>query len=277
VEHVSPEIVENLLKGVAIPPRPAVLAAIDAELRRDDPDAKAVSELIARDVGLSASMLRALNSPLLGLQRKVGSVTQAVHLLGMRNVRSIVTGLVLRNAIGGGTNLERFWDSAEKVASINAYICTLLPKAPREESFTFGLFRDCGIPLLMQRFPDYRETLKVAAGDARRMAEVEDERHGTNHATVGHFMARVWGLPDAVCEAILRHHDTDCFQETGGANPMARTLVAINMLAEHLNETAQRMRQDIQWERHGDTVLDYLGLSQSDYLDIFDRVQSLSS
>lgn len=273
--EVSLEGIEKLLKGVTIPPRPALLLALDAELKRDDPDSKLIAGLISKDVGASAAMLRTLNSPLFGLQRKVGSVVQAVQLLGMRNVRNVVTSLLLRNAVGEGANLERFWDSAEKVASINAYICALLPKVPREECYTFGLFRDCGIPVLMQRFPDYRDTLRIAAGDHRPMTEVESERHATSHAIVGHIIARVWGLSELVCEAILRHHETDRLSSVDNGHPMAGTLIAINLLSEHLNDTAQRMCEDASWDRNGEIVLDYLGFGDNDYADLREYVQSV--
>jgi len=253
--EVSRESIEQLLKQVTIPPRPALLIELDRELGGAEPDFRAVAALVGKDVGISAAMLKTLNSPLFALRSKIGNVTQAVQLLGMRNVRNIVTGLMLRNMVGAGQNLERFWDSA----AINAYLCSILPKTPRDEAYTFGLFRDCGIPILMQRFPEYRDTLKRAAGDDRPMPVVEDERHGTNHATVGYMVARSWGLSDAICQSILRHHDIDMINGKDSTVPLAHTLVAINFFAEHLNDTMLRMRQDSQWELHGEMVLDYLG------------------
>ncbi len=275
--EVPRENIEQLLKQITIPPRPALLIELDRELGGPEPDIRAVAALVGKDVGISAAVLKTLNSPLFALRSKIGNVTQAVQLLGMRNVRNIVTGLMLRNAVGAGQNLERFWDSAEKVASINAYLCSILPKTPRDEAYTFGLFRDCGIPILMQRFPEYRDTLKLAAGDDRPMPAVEDERHGTNHATVGYMVARSWGLSDAICQSILHHHDIDMINDKGGTVPLAHTLVAINFLAEHLNDTMLRMRQDSQWELHGDMVLDYLGITRNEYAEIQDDVMALGA
>ena len=275
--EVSRESIEQLLKQVTIPPRPALLIELDRELGGAEPDFRAVAALVGKDVGISAAMLKTLNSPLFALRSKIGNVTQAVQLLGMRNVRNIVTGLMLRNMVGAGQNLERFWDSAEKVAAINAYLCSILPKTPRDEAYTFGLFRDCGIPILMQRFPEYRDTLKRAAGDDRPMPVVEDERHGTNHATVGYMVARSWGLSDAICQSILHHHDIDMINDKGGTVPLAHTLVAINFLAEHLNDTMLRMRQDSQWELHGEMVLDYLGITHKEYVEIQDDVMGLGA
>ena len=275
--EVSRESIEQLLKQVTIPPRPALLIELDRELGGAEPDFRAVAALVGKDVGISAAMLKTLNSPLFALRSKIGNVTQAVQLLGMRNVRNIVTGLMLRNMVGAGQNLERFWDSAEKVAAINAYLCSILPKTPRDEAYTFGLFRDCGIPILMQRFPEYRDTLKRAAGDDRPMPVVEDERHGTNHATVGYMVARSWGLSDAICQSILRHHDIDMINGKDSTVPLAHTLVAINFFAVHLNDTMLRMRQDSQWELHGEMVLDYLGITHKEYVEIQDDVMGLGA
>jgi HD-like signal output (HDOD) protein len=270
--EVSKESIEQLLKQVTIPPRPTLLVELDRELQRSESDFKAIATLVGKDVGICAAMLKTLNSPLFALRSRISNVAQAIQLLGMRNVRNIVTGLLLRNAAGAGQNLERFWDSAERVASINAYLCSILPKTPRDEAYTFGLFRDCGIPILMQRFPDYRDTLKRAAGDDRPMTVVEEEQHGTNHATVGYMVARSWGLSDTICQSILRHHDIDMIQSNDGSTPLAHTLVAINFLAEHLNDTMLRMRQDSQWDLFGATVLDYLGLTHEEYVEIQDDV-----
>lgn len=274
--ELSQEGVEQLLKGVSIPPRPTLLIEVDKELKRPDPDMKRIAALIGKDVGVSAAMLKTLNSPLFALRSKVGNVSQAVMMLGARNVQNVVTGLVLRNAVGGsGASLERFWDSAEKVASISAYICTVLPKAPREESYTFGLFHDCGIPLLMQRFPEYRETLKKAAGEDASLTKVEDECHGTNHATVGYMVARSWGLPESIYQAILCHHDVNVITGVDGSQPLTRTLVAVNFLAEHLNDTSLRMRADHQWEEIGEGILDYLGLTKDEYEELAEDVATI--
>lgn len=270
--EVSQTDLEALLNKVTIPPRPTLLIELDMELKRPEPSLKTVAALVGKDVGVSATMLKTLNSPLFALRSKVGNISQAVHILGIRNVRNIVTGLVLRKSVGNAQNLERFWDSAEKVATINAYICSILPNAPREEAYTFGLFRDCGIPILMQRFPTYRDTLKRAAGDERPMTAVEDELHGTNHATVGYMVARSWGLSELICQSILRHHDPDMINGKDSSAPLANTLIAINILAEHLNDEALHMRQDSQWDLYGAMVLDYLGLRQSEYAEIQDEV-----
>ncbi len=275
--EISLEEAQKTLKGVSIPPRPTLLNEISAELQKFSPDTNKLAARIATDVGLSAAILKVINSPYFGLRSKVGSVPTAVQLLGIQNVKSIVTGLLLKSTIAGGAgmSLERFWDSSEKVAKIAAFVATRLPKAPRDEAYTLGLFRECGIPLLMQRFDNYKDTLKAAAGDSRPMTVVEEELHGTNHAVVGYMVAKTWGLPDQLAEAILRHHDVEVFSDGDTAAPGVRTLVAINFLAEYLNDTGLRMRDNLQWNAVSDVVLDYLGLNAGDFDELKEDVTSV--
>ncbi len=273
---ISLEEAEKAIKGIAIPPRPALLTEINDELRKQTPDINRLSARIAADVGVSAAVLKIINSPYFGLRSKVGSISMAVQLLGIQNVKSIVTGLLLKAAMGGkGVTFERFWDSSEKVARISAYVASTLPRAPRDEAYTMGLFRECGIPLLMQRFPEYMETLKLAAIDERPMVLLEDERHGTNHAVVGFMVARTWGLPETLTQALLRHHDPLIFERDDTAAAGVRTLIAINYLAEYLSDTVLRMRDNLQWKRLSGPVLDCLGVSEGDLEELKEDVPNV--
>lgn len=262
--------VEKTLKGIVIPPRPQILVKLGKEMNKEDPDPQAIARLIGADVGLSAAVLKTVNSPFFGRTSKISSVASAVGLMGMKAAGQIVTGLVIRNAVvGDARSLERFWDSAEKVAGIAAYIASTLPRGPRDDAYSFGLFHDIGIPVLMQKFPDYRQTLALAEGEAERsLTEVEDERHATNHATLGYLIGKGWFLPEVICEAIRYHHDFSVFQDREIVSPQALTLIAINRLAEHFNDEYVRLRNDPEWTKMSREVLAHLGLQETEYLDL---------
>ncbi len=278
MDQYNLEEAQKALKGINIPPQPKLLAELDHELKKSEPDSKKIAAGVAKDVGLSAAVLKVINSPFFGMRSKVSAIPQAVVMLGMANVKCIVTGLMLKNALGGAESmmLERFWDSSEKIARISTYLASILPKVPRDETYTFGLFRDCGIPLLMQRFPDYKETLKLAGGQPDLpMTQFEDQRHGTSHAVAGYMVAKTWGLSDAISQAILRHHDYDVLSHSSDAEPLVRTLVSINFLAEYLNDEMLRMRHNPGWLVIGDAVLDHLGLTDGEFSELREDVPNI--
>lgn len=277
LSEFSLEEAQKAVKGINIPPQPKLLMEINTELQKLNPDANRVADRIAKDVGLSASVLKVINSPFFGLRSKVSSIPTAVHLLGMNNVKCIITGMMLKTALGGddAMMLERFWDSSEKIARISTHLASILPKVPRDETYTFGLFRECGIPLLMQRFPDYKETLKIAGGQNEPMPVIEDQRHGTNHAVVGYMVAKTWGLPDMMSEAILRHHDYDIFSDSDNSAALVRTLVSINFLAEYLNDEILRMRDSPAWCAVGGAVLEHLGIGAGEFSELREDVGAI--
>jgi HD-like signal output (HDOD) protein len=264
---------ENLLRDMAIPPRPQVVSVLFEEMSKDAPDLKRIAKQIAADVGLAAAMLKMANSPVFRRDRKVSTVTKAVDLLGLKSVSGIATGLAIRHAIGAGDKsqaLERFWDSAEKTAFICGFLARHLRSIAADEAYTYGLFHNSGIPLLLRRFPAYREALIRANADqtATSFTHVEDVAVGANHAVIGYFMARSWGLADSMVEAILRHHDVAVFSADSGVAATTLNLVALGHLAEQIDHMNARTSVNIEWDRFGPAVLNHFGLSDEEFMEI---------
>ncbi|MFI4940424.1 MAG: HDOD domain-containing protein [Burkholderiales bacterium] len=270
---LSQEHLDKYLNGLIIPPRPDVLTKLSQEMKKDDVNLGNVALIISSDVGLAAAVLKTINSPLFGLRTKVTSIAKAVNMLGLKSTTQIVTGLTLRHAISGkNESMHSYWDSAETVANIAAYIATTLTNISREDAHIFGLFHDVGVAMLMQKYPNYRETLKVAAASSRNLTEVEDERHASNHATLGYLMAKSWFLPPAMCDAILRHHDVSAFDDSDPISAEARTLIAIISLSNQLIDAILYLRENLAWEHFKSRVLDHLGITDAEYLELKDQV-----
>jgi hypothetical protein len=209
------------------------------ELKKDDPDPRVIVRLVSGDVGLSAAVLKTVNSPFFGLSRRISSVAQAVSLLGMKAAAQIVTGLVLRAAVGGkepiaGTLLGQCRKSGRhrQLHRIDHPQGTsrrrlLLRPVPRRrhsdpDAEVSGLPADPG-----------------AGGKAQRPAlRPPWKRSGTppTMRPLGYLVAKGWFLPEAICEGILYHHDPSVFDDKDSVNPQALTLIAINAMAEHFHD-----------------------------------------
>ena len=275
--EISAEQARQALRGLTIPPRPTILVDLYTRLQRPDANAREIADGIARDVVLSAAVLKTVNSPLYGLRANCVSIQHAVQLLGLSNVTTLVTGVLLRHSMGGKKQtLERFWDSAEKVASISAHIAGTLPGVCREDSYLFGLFRDVGIPMLMQRWPDYKQTLATAARQHRPLPEVEEERHRTSHCVISYLFSKSWGIPQHLREGILRHHDPAVFEPSDTISRGALTLVAINHLAEKIHDAHRRPGEDPTWPHLRPRILERLGLTEGDVGEMTEELAQLA-
>ena len=231
------EATERVAKDIRIPPCPAVLTALLREIRADDPDFKKVASLVSSDVGLAAAMLKTVNSPFYGLQRRVESVQQALGLLGLLSTTQLVTGLLLRQAfpVGASKALEHFWEHSTRVASLTALLARELRSSDRDISHNFGLFRDCGMPIMLERFKAPYE--EVVAG--KMSIDAEQERFQTHHGRIGYLLAKSWSLPDDMCLAVRDHHSPAALSgEILDLSPACRNLIATGALADHFISVA---------------------------------------
>ena len=266
---------DALVRSMGIPPRPATLMDLQAEIGKEDPDFQHVTRLVASDVALTAAMLRIVNSPAYGLTRQCDTVGQAVRMAGLKQIAQIVTGVMLRKALRtGGPQLTRFWDVSSKRSFALSRLAVELGGGTVDVDVaqSFGLFCDVGIPLLMQRFPDYGPTLKACNDEKMRLfTDVEQERHSTDHALIGSVMARSWGISKNVCQAIRLHHDYSVFQDPGALDPVCR-LIAMGLIAELAIQRFARLNASTEWDKGGQAAMGSLVLSDADVEDWIERL-----
>ncbi|CAK0773702.1 HDOD domain-containing protein [Gammaproteobacteria bacterium] len=269
VQEFDEATTTQLLKGIDIPPQPQILRVVMEEQRRPNPDLRKIATIVAKDVGLSAAMLRAANSPGFGLRQKVTSISQAVMLLGMGNALSLITGLSLRMVMAGKgkMKLERFWDTASDTALLCSTLARRFSIMPADQAHILGLFHDCGIPLLMQKFPNYVEVLRKGNADTQLpVTSVEEQEFKTSHTVVGYLVARSWFLSQEIREVILHHHNETLLSSSD--DPVLASRVALLTLAEHITHIFHRESNDVVWQRIGSNVLRILNLNETELEDI---------
>ena len=254
----------EILKTIGIPPCPSILTKLLAEMRADEADFRRIQGLIQGDVGLAAGMLKTVNSPFYGLQSKATSIQQALHLLGSRNVVQLATGLLLNQAFSAAKNpaITRFLGTSGEVALMTAHIARGLRICDRDEAYTFGLFRDCGVLVLMEKFKDYPKTLTLASvSTASPSTQVEEQHHNTHHGVIGHALAESWYLTPELCSAVRWHHDYDALQNGSvDLSPKSRKLIALALAADLMNSVEQGNPVCLEWDKGEAFVYATLGV-----------------
>lgn len=259
---------QQILAGICIPPCPAILAKLMQETRAEEPDFQKIGKLIGADASLAAAMLRTVNSPFYGLRSRATSVQQAIALLGLRNVVQLVTGLLLRDAFSNGSSdlMDEYWESSSAIAEINAVLAREFKGFDRDEAYTFALFRDCGMLAMMDGYNDYEPVF--AGSEAKDGADVtawEDERHGMNHARVGHNLAKMWLLPEQICQSVLWHHDYAALRQGQADIPRSCARhIALALAAEWIFVRYTMGIDSPEWRKGGDFALDLLSITQTD-------------
>jgi len=261
-------LIERSILDIGIPPCPIILERFMTEARQDEPDFKRLANVIGTDVGLSAGLIKTANSPYFGMRQRVRSVNEALVILGLKTASRAVAGLVLSKAFPNVANLERFWDASARIALLSGWLAQHLNISglQADDAYTFGLFRDCGIPVLLGRFPRYENVLVAANGDVTRsFTEVEAAELPTNHAMVGCLLAQNWWLPEEICLAIRNHHDVLALESIDSKLPLlSRRLIAIAQLAEYIVQQQLGLSLTQEWNKLGAACLRILDMDETD-------------
>ncbi len=267
--------IDKMLSTIRIPPRPSLLLEVQHELASADPSPQKLSSIIGQDVAMAGALLKLANSSFIGLKLKAKSVEQAVMRLGLEQCSLLLTGLLARESIQiDGISLTPFWDSSTKRAQAMSYFAKKMTLCRSDIAHTFGLFCNIGVPLLMTKFPNYNATLDEAMkSGVYDLTSLEEHYFKTDHASLGSLMARTWGLPNEVVEAILQHHYYDMLQDANAGN-VVKNLVALALVVDYGISHHQSKKMN-EWEMGGDAVRAYLGLSQSEVDNTADEIQQM--
>jgi len=272
------KVAEQVLNGIHLPPCPATLLAVMKETRSPDADPARIVHLIKQDAGLSAPMLKLANSPYFGLRNKASSVGQAVTVLGLRNTVNLLSNVALRaNVAPKLPGMDAFWDRSGMIALASSHIATQVPGISCDDAYTVGLFHDCGIPVLMQKYPDYLENVDDMSRISGNICTAENTCYSTTHAVVGNLLARNWLLPQNMCRAILWHHDATIFSSVSGLDSVEIcNWVSIVQAAESVVDTHLNLRND-SWAKWQSLVFKHLQLSAQEFDELRSDILSMLS
>lgn len=285
-QELSAEYIQQVLQGISVPPQPQIMVDLQMEQVMPNPDLRAIAKLIGQDPGLSGALLKLVNSPFFGLTNRIASIQQAVNLLGCNTVINLINAQSIRGELTDEAivTLNRFWDTAQDVAMTCLTLAKRIGYHSPDEAYTLGLFHNCGIPLMIKRFPNYMAVLEEAyasATDERRVVDTENRLLNTNHAVVGYFTAKSWNLPLHLCEAIASHHNAlAIFTEDSSRDAQLKTLLAILKMAEHICSSYRvlgNQPDDFEWQSIEQLVLEYVGLSEYDFENLRESIRDMGA
>lgn len=276
--ELSHDQLASVMASIEIPACPAVVTRVMGEAQKDAPDMNVLARVIAGDVGMSAFAIKLANSALFRRGEAANSVSQAVTRLGTRNIVCIVVAVALRNALSDDLPadiLERFWNQAGATAMAASLAARKLRGIQSDTVYTYALFHDAAMPVMMRRFPDYMSLLEQAAQTDIQLLEEEDRRYRCTHAVVGGLLARNWGLPVAIANAIRHHHEPELYDgERLFLEDASLALVAVTHVAEHLL-AGMKQQEDSEVGEFFAPAVDYLGLSEDDLHDLSEAMAEL--
>ena len=224
---------EAVVKGfVDLPMHPQIARRIISLAANENSRPEDIKLLMPRDPALACKILKLVNATYYGVPQKISNLNQAVVVLGFKTARSVALSVsvmrILADARRHGRFLrERFSKHAIACACINKYVAKKGEQVDPELAFSLGLTHDIGKLILdeysreeMDRIIEIAEEKKIS------FHEAEKEVLATDHAEIGEWLGREWGLAEPLVNAIARHHAIEKAED--------RHLVGTNMFANYV-------------------------------------------
>lgn len=170
-----------------------------------------LAEAVGADQGLTTRILRLANSSFYGLAARVDTLSQAVALIGTRQVRdlALATAVVdlFKNIPASALDGRGFWEHSLAVGSASRLIASKRRERETERHFVAGLLHDIGLVVMASQMPERVTANLLAAREAQQPLTVIERRElGFDHAEVGGAVIEQWRLPPAMAEVATHHH-----------------------------------------------------------------------
>jgi putative nucleotidyltransferase with HDIG domain len=170
-----------------------------------------IAKIISEDQGLTARILKLANSPLFGYFSKIDTITQAVTIIGVLQVRDLALAISVMDVFKGIpedlVNMEQFWRHSIATGLAARHLATSQREANLERFFVAGILHDIGRLVMYVRIPDLcLELLEECRATGALLYRAERERFSFDHADVGGTLLRRWKIPPCVAEPVGSHH-----------------------------------------------------------------------
>ena len=211
---VATKTIKRIVSQIeSLPSVPSLYFELAKELQSENASMKRVGEIISRDVGMTAEVLKLVNSSYFGLPRHVASPADAAMLLGLDTIVALVFSVQVFSHFDQNKvkafSIDGFTLHSMKIGTLAKAIAAeeKLEKRQIDYSLLAGLLHDSGKVLLATALSEqYESVLGLMASEGIGLTEAERKILGATHAEIGAALLGIWGLSDPIIEAVALHH-----------------------------------------------------------------------
>lgn len=266
------DLLEEVLSCPTLPSLPVVALRVieltsDANVGMDE-----LAETIQFDQGLSAKVLKTVNSSYYGLRKKCGTIRQAIIVLGLSTVKSLTLGFSLVSSVNlkdkQGFDHNEYWRRGLFTGVASRSIAKVACPNYQDEAFLGGLLQDIGMVALYETLGDrYVHVLRQTGGDHRKLAGFELAEFELQHPDIGAMMATRWKLPEELIQPV-KYHERPSAGPNGELGLLVRAVGLGNIVADALtSDDAQKIMR-----RYYKRCKEWFNLTDQQADDIFKEV-----
>lgn len=182
----------------------------------NDPDKsfRDIGLIIGCDAAFSARLLKVVNSPFYGFERKIETLDHAIAVVGTEPLADLLFATAVIRGFQGIPhdcfNEDLFWRHSVACGSLAKHLARLREREAPSRYYLLGVLHDLGRLLLCVREPALMSALlTLQRTGGQDLAFLEREQLGYDHAEIGAALLGVWGLSPLHVECTRWHHEPE--------------------------------------------------------------------
>ena len=201
-----------------LPALPQVFLELQQAISGKATSADDLAAIISQDPGLTAFLLRMVNSAFYSLPMQIDTISRAVTVVGVNQLSTLAVGTsvmsLFKDVPADVIDMEQFWKHSVCCGLIARRLCRITGRGDPERAFVSGLLHDIGQLVLLQAEPERAMAVHVhaRAKDVILFAQ-EKAMLGFDHAILGGMLLRKWNFPFVLVAAVLEHHQPKANQK----------------------------------------------------------------
>lgn len=202
-------LVQSMVQLVSLP---EVYYEFERRLRDPNVSLQALSDVVSADVDVSLRLLKLANSSFFGFSQRVDTINRALVLVGTQQVKDLILATAVLDQFQGLStdciDIKDFWRHCLATGVFARCLAIQRRERNAERFFGLGLLHDIGRMVMFLQLPDLMQTLlQEAQEEGATLTQLEFERLGYTHASVGSCLMENWELPANMYMPVAFHHD----------------------------------------------------------------------
>ncbi len=244
----NPRIIDGIGDINRLPSLPTIYQELNAAIADETATTQDIADIFGRDMVLTAKLLQWVNSPYFGLNRKISSLTEAINMIGVRKLNSLVLSVHVKMAFPVSNPamehcMNYLWQNAAKVADLACLIAKSeqQPEDRPHQAYLAGLMHNLGLLIFLSQDGEALKQLMTQVKNTKTpVSELETAIFGFNRCEAAAYVLSLWKIPPRIIEAILlqkKPSETDY----DGVNALTAVHVAACLLNPPIMEGKDRV------------------------------------
>ena len=202
-----------------IPALPELYYKIEKEIFSPDASIHRVINLISKDIALTTKIFQLANSAYFGVGAKITDIYQAVNILGLNIIKSVILYTKVFSHLEKNPDLkkiiESIWNHSLVVSNISHKLAFHYTgkREMAEEAYIAGILHDIGKIIIINMINKNPYFIKHETKNVYLDDEAAKNIFGATHSEIGAYALALWGFPKYIIDAVLLHHSTPMIQE----------------------------------------------------------------